>query len=125
MIAGSVNRDREAIVRLVIVGPQGREREVEAIVDTGYTGSLTLPSEVAFDLDLPYLMRGSAILADGSESLFNVHEATVDWAGGRRRALIDIAESDPLLGMELLDGHELTFQVITGGIVALERLRLA
>jgi len=35
MIVGSVNTDREAIVRLMILGPQGREREVEAIVDTG------------------------------------------------------------------------------------------
>lgn len=123
MIVGSVNTDREAIVRLVIVGPRGREREVEAIVDTGYTGFLTLPSEVA-DLGLPFLMRGSAVLADGSESLFNIHEATVDWAGGRRRVLIDIAESDPLLGMELLHGNELAIQVIAGGSVALKRLRL-
>ena len=113
MIAGSVNQEREAIVRLVIVGPQGREREVEAIVDTGYTGFLTLPSEMAADLGLPYLMRGSAVLADGSD----------DWAGGRRQALIDIAESDPLLGMELLHGHELTIQVIAGGIVSLRQRR--
>jgi len=125
MIAGSVNQEREAIVRLVIVGPLGREREVEAIVDTGYTGFLTLPSEMASDLGLPFLMRRSAVLADGSEALFNIHEATVDWAGGRRRALIDISESDPLLGMELLHGHELTIQVIAGGIVALRQLRLA
>ena len=54
MIVGSVSAHREAIVRLVIVGPQGREREIEAIVDTGYTGSLTLPSEVVFDLGLPF-----------------------------------------------------------------------
>jgi len=125
MIVGSVNTDREAIVRLMILGPQGREREVEAIVDTGYTGSLTLPSDVAADLELPFLMQGSAILADGSEILFDIHEATVDWAGRRRRALIDIAESDALLGMELLHGHELAVQVIAGGTVALRRLRLA
>lgn len=125
MIVGSVNSDREAIVRLMIVGPQGREREVEAIVDTGYTGYLTLPSGLASDLELPFLMQGSAILADGSEILFDIHEAMVDWAGRRRRALIDIAESDSLLGMELLHGHELAVQVIAGGTVALHELRLA
>jgi clan AA aspartic protease len=125
MIVGSVNADHEAIVCLVVVGSHGREREVEAIVDTGYTGSLTLPSEVVFDLDLPYRRRGSAILADGSESLFNIHEASIAWAGRRHRISIDVTESDPLLGMELLHGNELAIQVIAGGAVTLRQLRLA
>lgn len=102
MIVGSVSAHREAIVRLVIVGPQGRERDIEAIVDTGYTGSLTLPSEVVFDLGLPFRRRGSAILGDGSLSLFDIHEATVAWAGRRHRASVDIAETESLLTLREL-----------------------
>ena len=125
MIVGVMNSQREAIVRLVIVGPGGQERQIEAVLDTGYSGSLTLPSAVVSALDLPFRGRGSALLGDGSESEFDIHEATVAWAGQRRLAAIDVAETDPLLGIGLLLGNELTIQVIAGGVVALRRLRLA
>jgi len=125
MIVGAMNAQREAIVRLVVVGPTGQERQIEAVLDTGYTGSLTLPAAVVADLDLPFRGRGSALLGDGSESEFDIHEATVALAGARRLAAIDVAETDPLLGIGLLLGNELTVQVIAGGTVALQRLRLA
>jgi clan AA aspartic protease len=125
MIVGAMNAQREAIVRLVVVGPGGQERQIEAILDTGYTGSLTLPSAVVSDLGLPFRGRGSVLLGDGSESEFDVHEATVAWAGERRLAAIDVAETEPLLGVGLLLGNALTVQVIVGGEVVLRRLRLA
>lgn len=125
MIVGAMNSHREAIVRLVIVGSRGQEREIEAVLDTGYTGSLTLPSAMVSDLDLPFRGRGSAVLGDGSESEFDIHGATIAWAGQRRLVAIDVAETDPLLGMGLLLGNELTIQVVAGGSVALQRLRLA
>lgn len=125
MIVGAVNTHREMMVRLVVVGSQGQEREIEAVLDTGYTGSLTLPSAVVSDLGLPFRGRGNVVLGDGSEAEFDVHEATVAWAGRRRLSAIDVAETDPLLGMGLLLGYELTAQVIAGGEVALRPLRLA
>jgi predicted aspartyl protease len=76
-------------------------------------------------LNLPFRGRGSVLLGDGSESEFDIHEATVAWAGERRLTAIDVAETDPLLGIGLLLGNELTIQVTAGGVVALRRLRLA
>jgi clan AA aspartic protease len=125
MIVGVMNSQREAIVRLVVVGPGGQERQIEAVLDTGYSGSLTLPSTVVSALNLPFRGRGSVLLGDGSESEFDIHEATVAWAGERRLTAIDVAETDPLLGIGLLLGNELTIQVTAGGVVALRRLRLA
>jgi len=55
------------------------------------------------------------LLADGSESLFDVHEATVNWDGQPRRISVDAAETDPLLGMALLEGYELRVQARSGG----------
>ena len=43
-MAGVVNADREATLRLVIAGPSGKQQEIEAIIDTGFTGFLTLPA---------------------------------------------------------------------------------
>lgn len=125
MIVGAMNSRREAIVRLVVVGSGGQEEQIEAVLDTGYTGSLTLPSAVVSALELPFRGRGSVVLGDGSESEFDIHEATITWAGQERRVAIDVAETDPLLGIGLLLGNELTVQVIAGGTVALRKLRVA
>jgi clan AA aspartic protease len=125
MIVGAMNAQREAIVRLVVFGPGRRQRQIEAVLDTGYTGSLTLPAAVVSALDLPFRGRGSVLLGDGSESEFDIHEAIVAWAGKRRLVAIDVAETDPLLGIGLLLGKELTVQVTPGGAVSLQELRLA
>ena len=42
MITGVV-QSGEGRIRLKVKGRQGREQEVEAVIDTGYTASLTLP----------------------------------------------------------------------------------
>ncbi|HEX3126587.1 MAG TPA: clan AA aspartic protease [Thermoanaerobaculia bacterium] len=120
-----MNSQREAIVRLVISSPAGQESHIEAVLDTGYTGSLTLPAAVVASLGLPFRGRGSALLGDGSESEFDIHEATIIWAGERRLAAIDVAETDPLLGIGLLLGNELMVQVMAGGAVAIRKLRVA
>jgi clan AA aspartic protease len=81
MITGVVNAYREAIIRLTIRGPEGQEQEIAGVVDTGFNGSLTLRPALIVALGLPFRRRGRALLADGSESLFDVHEASVIWDG--------------------------------------------
>ena len=43
---GGIVRSREPLIRLTIRGFRGREQEIQAVVDTGYTGWLTLPPAV-------------------------------------------------------------------------------
>ena len=43
MIAG-VFSDHEARVPLVVLGPNGKEQGIAAILDTGFSGFLTLPA---------------------------------------------------------------------------------
>ena len=64
-------------------------------------------------------------LADGSESVFDIYEATVDWDGETRRVPVDEAETAPLIGMSLLEGYELTVQVQRGGSVTVKALSQA
>jgi clan AA aspartic protease len=119
VITGTVNAYREAVIRLMVHGPQ-TEEEIEAVVDTGFNGSLTLSPPLIATLDLPFL--GRVILADGSESLFDVHEATVIWDGQPRRVAVGAADTEPLIGMALLHGHELTVQAVEGGDVYIRTL---
>ena len=50
MIIGVVNAHTEATVRLIVQAAGGREQEIEAILDTGFNGSLTLPPAVVASL---------------------------------------------------------------------------
>ena len=54
MISGFINTSLEAIIRPVVYGMNGQEHEVEAVIDTGFTGFLTLPSALIASLGLIY-----------------------------------------------------------------------
>jgi clan AA aspartic protease len=122
MISGAVTANREAVIRLTVRGPAGPSQRVTAIIDTGFDGTLTLPNGLIALLRLPFMRRGGAVLADGSQAVFDIYQGTVVW--DRRRILIrvDEAETTPLIGMELLEGHELNAQIRTRGKVTIKRL---
>jgi|SRR5579884_3009244 len=119
MITGAVNPFREAIIHLEVQGLSGQSVEIEAVIDTGYDGYLTLPAHVISALGLPWHETTSAELADGSTVLFDVYRGIVVWNGQPRRIPIDEAETTPLVGMRLLYGHTLTIQVLDGGNVTI------
>jgi clan AA aspartic protease len=125
MILGTLNDRREAVVRLVIHGRLGHELETEVVVDTGYDGFLTLPSDLIAELALPFRREGYAVLADGREIAFRVYEGTALWDGKLRRIPIDTADTEPLIGMSLLYGHKLSIEIIEGGSVVINSLPLS
>jgi clan AA aspartic protease len=122
MITGVVESD-EARIHLKINGPRGRQQEIEAVIDTGFTAALSLPPALIAALGLTWRTFDRGLLADGSEVLFDVCEATVAWDGKARRVLVDEADTDPLVGMTLLRGFELKMQVRRRGKVTIKRLR--
>ena len=81
MILGVVNANREATIRLVVQGPDGQTHEIEAVIDTGFTGFLTLPPSLIDLLGLAWRGQAQAILGDGSLHQFNVYAAIVMWDG--------------------------------------------
>ena len=120
MIEGFVNANLEAVVLISLRGPQGAEREVDAVIDTGYTGSLTLPPSMVATLELPYLFRSSARLADDTEVGFNVHRGTALWDSRPLDIEVHAVGSTPLVGMALLEDHDLSVQVREGGRVVIQ-----
>ncbi len=122
MIVGVVSADREAILRLTVRGPAGDEEEVEAVIDTGFDGWLSLPPDLIARLGLAWQRRGRALLADGSESVFDIHEGAILWEGQPRRIAVDSADMVPLVGMSLLEGYELNIQVRPAGRVEIRAL---
>lgn len=103
-------------------GPTGQVVATDALIDTGFDGSLSLPASLIDELNLTWLQRGRAILADGNETLFDMYEATIIWDGESRRIIVDEAETAPLVGMRLLAGHEVMIRVQVGGRITISAL---
>ena len=107
---------------LPVRGPEGQEREIEAVIDTGYSGNLTLPQGLVAELGLPFVIRSWSVLADGTVVRFDVHSATVVWNDRERRVDVDAVGMSPLVGMSLLDAHSLYVEITAGGPVVIEAL---
>ena len=119
MIQGAVNASREAVVALHLQGPEGRTRDIEGVVDTGYSGFLTLPAGLVAELELPFAYLGQALLANDDEVTFDVHDVTVLWDDQPRHIKADATGSTSFMGMTMLDDHNLNIEVVSGGSVVI------
>ena len=119
MITGVVTPDRMLLVRLPICGPAGSETEVEAIIDTGYNGTLTLPLDVIHQLSLTAQGSCEVTLADGSTADLDIFRATVVWDDLPMSIELLAAEGGAAIGMTLLPGYRVCFDAVDGGPVTI------
>ena len=122
MIRGVVTRFK-ARVPLHVRGASGEQVIIEAAVDTGFNGMLTLPLRIITSLDLEWESESSGTLADGSMKNFDVYRGTVIWHGRARKVAVSALDMVPVIGMGLLDGSELNIQVRPEGKVTIKPLR--
>ena len=95
---------------------------IEFVVDTGFTGMITLPPAAVATMGFPFLHRIPAQLADGSFVEVAIHSATIVWKGLEVEARVLATGERPLLGIGLLEGSELIAQFRDGGLVTVEDL---
>jgi clan AA aspartic protease len=128
MLIGRIDERFEATLRLVAGNLGGAvERQtvaIEAIVDTGFTGFLSLPLADIQRLGLPYYGSEDGVLGDGSLCTFDMYSGRVIWDGEWRRVDINAAETTPLVGMSLLRGYRYQMDTVVGGRVVIEALSL-
>lgn len=119
MITGHVTPNREARVPITVRGPGGREAAINPVLDTGFTGHLTLASRLIAELGLLEIDLAQTILADGTMIDVAVYEAIVLW--GDQELVIPVEESEggALIGMSLLWGSEVTFRAEENGPVTI------
>jgi clan AA aspartic protease len=117
MIGGTVSARLEAVIRLRVRGTGGAELDFDAVIDTGFTSSLTLPATAVTALGLVRQAGGSAVLGDGSVRSFDVYAAEVQWDGNWRSVLVSAIGTEVLVGMRLLARHDLRVAVVPGGPV--------
>ena len=123
MMQGIVDQNCEATLRLVISNSDSQRQVIDAVIDTGFTGFLTLPLLVLTNLQLRAYRREEGTLGNGSTCIFDVYRGLVNWDGEFRRIDINASETAPLVGMSLLYGYRIQLDAIEGGIVTVQSLR--
>lgn len=121
MMTGTVVDGRPTVL-LIVRGPDEQEAEIEAVIDTGFSGFLALPAGAVVALGLPFLNYFTALLADGGLARLEVYGGWVVWNGVEQEIEVLAAGREALLGVSLLVGHDLHIEFTDGGRVTIDPL---
>ncbi len=118
---GSVSQ-RHAILPISLRTARGNVT-IDFVIDTGFTGYLTLPEAAVFAMGLAFVEEILANLATDAQVYLPVHSATILWNGAEREVGVLATGKRPLLGTALLSEHELLIQFRNGGLVQVDELQ--
>lgn len=121
MITGKIKDERVAIIEVEVIGLNQRAK-IEAILDTGFTGYLTLPEFLIDYLRLPQIGTRRTIIAHGRAILLDLYLAKVIWHGEERDIEVLQTDKQPLVDMSLLRGSHVTLDVAPDGDVTITPL---
>ena len=122
MILGQVNPSTEAVIPVTTRDAVGQALTLDAVIDTGFTGYMTLPTAAIVALQLPFLGSQVFSLGNNAQASFDLYKATVSWDGHDRDVKILASEAHPLVGMSLLRGFRILIDAVDGGEVRIEPL---
>ena len=121
-MASGVVRSLVPIIPLVVRGRDGGLRRYQAVLDTGFTGTVALPAPDVQRLGLSDPQPENVTFANGESADCDVYLANVIWDGEEQVAQVYAIGNEPLVGMHLLDGSRVTMDVAEGGAVVTEPL---
>lgn len=120
-MTGSFTSEGELSFPVRVLGPAGT-LDIDAVVDTGFNGELTLPREQIKALGLPEATVTEVTLADGRVRDVPMYDAEAVLAGVLQEVFITEAPTTPLIGTGLLWGFSLYVEFQAGGAVEVARL---
>ena len=125
-VVGEVDGFLEANVTLTVHSDNGSTESISFVIDTGYTAEMMLPQNVIERLNLPLAdyddVDVEVTLADGSTAVSRLHIAHVAWHDRLLNVEVDNLSPDPLIGMGLLRGSNLSVDATPGGLVTITEL---
>ena len=111
---------RESRLTVDILDNGGTATPIEFAIDTGFTGFMTLPTEVIGNLGLQRLADDHpVILSHGQSFVTSIYGAIVIWHGSARRVIVIAMPGRPTIGMHLLWGSDVAIAVRENGRVAI------
>ncbi len=125
ILRGIVNSDLEPRLNLRLRGQEGLLYVVDALVDTGYSGEISLLISVAERLGSVRGLGGRIVLADGTSITYDSYNVDFEWLGSYRRVTASAMGDDVVIGMGLLYRHALMIEATVGGAVTIVPLMYA
>jgi len=120
VILGQVNPRTEAVIAVMMRDAAGHLLARDAVIDTGFSGYLTLPLATITALQLPFLSSRVYSLGNNAQANFDTYKATLLWDGQEQDIKVLASEAHPLVGMSLLKGFRITINAVDGGEVRIE-----
>lgn len=122
-MTGVVSSRFEAVLCLPVFGRSGTSLKLDCVIDTGFSGALTLSNRIISKLGLQWVSIQDTELADGQIVLCDVYAGAVLWNDRRVDFEVDEADTDPLIGMALMREFEVCIHVRNGGTVRITPLQ--
>ena len=119
MTIGYISEQFEPVVPLTIRNDVGVSLDIEAVLDTGYNGSIMLTPPLIAQLGLEKYDTGQTHLADGQLVKTDLFIIRVVWQGNERIVIADSGEGTALVGMAMLQDLRVTMDVRYLGEVSL------
>ncbi len=113
---GRIDGSGRALVRVHLrASAANAPLELDAWIDTGFTGDLVLPKAIVSVLQLPQSGTTGAELGDGSTVILNTYTCWIDWFEAERQLEV-VANNGQiaLLGVGLLRDHRLVVDYAAG-----------
>lgn len=122
-VRGDNSGNLEAVLMLRIQDFSRFEITGEFIIDTGFSGGISLTSDQIAQLNLASGPDIATVLADGTLASVATYTAVVIWDSGVHR-IVHVIRQDaaPLAGMALLSGHNLSVDITEGGVARIVAL---
>lgn len=119
---GSFGSSGSPELRIKISGMVGDGVEFAAIIDTGFTGFLSMPLVAAFPLGLLLFGTMNLVLADGSTSFRLTGYGSISVEGEKKAGIIILepASGEVLVGMEFLKRFGKTLVVAPGTVTLVD-----
>ena len=119
---GVVHGGLEASIPLDLLDPDGSRVEVDFAIDTGFTEEMTLPPDIIDQLNLPTFRQLTLTMADGTAYDGDTYVGSLRWHDRIRTIEVIGVDADPLVGMKLLAGSNLSIDAEPGGAVIISEL---
>lgn len=119
MTNGWISDNWELVVPVRVLDGKEHVHRIEAHIDTGFNGQITLPPDFIELLGLEPAQPIALTMANGERETFPTFFGAVLWHGHRRSARIIESEGVPLIGTELLWGSLLTAEMTDNGAVTI------
>ena len=122
MIRGRVDQRLRPVVRVDVIAAGGGTEQFTAILDTGFSGFLSLPADAIARLGFIPGPQTTVTLATGVRTRIRSWSGFALWHGRRRPIAVLETGGEPLLGMSMVEGSHVSMDAQVAGVVAIDEI---